>query len=461
MASAEEETTKQNGRCEEASSSKAKRFRISEEGPPPSKDKNPGQTWRGDPKETFSDWKIIVVSKTPDSEEAQATTYHVHKFMLTCGGRNSKYFAKLFQNTSNFREGESCTTQLELDPLAMTAFPALLDYLYDEYKPLHIDTKTATALHYLGEYLDIHRLRWDALQFCKKNLSLDNADIYYEHAMTFQNESILGILAKFLGEKILHISPEAKILQTSSPDLWVNALEHISKNESTSRHISKLVAKFAQNNPDALDLETFQSLTSLEITPQIEWNAALTLCVLEDKAAKESTKELSQLQERCSDSLAQNWESFLLTDDATTKLLRERKPDFLVDLLLKSLKDAASKLTEYRAALSSTRQELAQTNSTLQSTDASLSSTQDTLNSTTREMSLVKAELQKFTPVSSNSGGWRSPQAVPDSLCNVNPSLQGRSTSQYCRQPSTYRTGYGGASINSSSNTHYVFLYQE
>ncbi|CAB9529652.1 nervous system development [Seminavis robusta] len=398
MASTEEETR--------AVSLIAKRFKISEEGPPPPNDNNQGLTWRGDPNQTYSDWKIIV------DEPTQAATYHVHKGILTCGSTKSEYFTRLFQNTSNFWEGKSCTTQLELDPVVATAFPTLLDYLYDEYKSLQIDTKTATALYYLGEYLDIHSLRWDALQFCKKNVSLDKVDIYYEHAMIFQNENILCILAKFLGQNILHISPEAEILRISSPDLWVNALEQSPKTPETSRHISKLMARFVQHNPDALDLETFQALTCLEITPQIEWDAALTLCALEAKAGIHSTEQLSKLQERCSDSLAQNWESLVLTDDTTTKLLQDRKAAFLVDLLLKSLKDANSKLTKCQA---------------------SLSSTQD--------------ELKKFRPFSSKSGGWRDPRAVPDSLCNVNPSLRGKSTYQYCP--------YG------RSFPHCIFLYDE
>ncbi|CAB9529653.1 nervous system development [Seminavis robusta] len=433
MASAKEETTQNGG--EGAASLKAKRFQISEEGPPPTNESNRGQTWRGDPAETFSDWKIVVISKTPDEDETPQATYqvpyHVHKFLLTCGRRNSKYFAKLFQNSSSFQEGKSCTTELELDSLAATAFPALLDYLYEHDKPLQVETKTATALHYLGEYLDIHHLRWDALQFCKKNISFDNADIYYKHAMLFQNETILGILAKFLGENSLKIDESAHILQISSPDLWINALEHSPQSPETIMHISKLMAKFAQHNPGALDLETFQALSCLEITPQIDAHAALTLCALDDKAAKDSAEELSQLQERCSDSLAQNWESLVSPDDAMALLLKDRKAAFLVDLLLKSLRDALSKL-------SSTKLELENTKETLASTECDLSSTRSKLSARTRDLGLVNAELEKFKPLESRQVQWGDVAAVPDSLSLLNRTLASQKTQQF-----SVRNGFG------------------
>ncbi|CAB9527868.1 unknown protein [Seminavis robusta] len=237
------------------------------------------------------------------------------------------------------------------------------------------------------------------------------------------------------------------------------------------------MAKFVQHNPDALDLETFQALTRLEITPLIEANAALTLCVLEDKAAKDSTKELSKLQERCSDSLAQNWQSLVSPSDTTVRLLQDRQPTFLVDLLLKSLKDANTKLASSQASLSSTQQQLSTTKSTLQSTLQSnwsslwsvrqeLSSAQDALSTKTKELQEMTAELHKFKPLKNRSTGrWKDAALVPGSLSRLNPSLETEKMCQYDTNP-PYQGSLRHSRLRDQllgtrdSDVHYVFVYK-
>ncbi|CAB9527869.1 unknown protein [Seminavis robusta] len=82
--------------------------------------------WRGDPDTTFSDWKIVVTSS-----DGPATTYHLHKMMLGCGPRKSKYFCHMIR--SSFEEGATCTSCIELEPPAAQVFPVLLDcYLYNQ-----------------------------------------------------------------------------------------------------------------------------------------------------------------------------------------------------------------------------------------------------------------------------------------------------------------------------------------
>ena len=359
-----------------------KRFNVREEEPPP-KDATPGQDWRGDPQETYSDWRIIVINK--DSAFSK-TVYHVHKFVLSSGPRRSEYFAKVFKNLDHFQEGDSGTTKLELDALGAKAFPDVLDYLYHNDQSLHIETETATALHFLGEYMDIRYMRWDALQFCKNDISLNNASLYYEHAMMFQNETILGTLAKFLGENILDISPSSDILQISSPCLWINALEHSPSDDLASEHVSDLMAAFIQGKSGSLDLDEFRALTSKEKVPKVKISAALPLCAEEDRLdcsvdVSSSPDSLSTLQERCTESLSNNWPSFASPDEATVMLLRHRKPTFLAELLLKSCEKAHRKLME------------------------------------------MERELQKFHPVESRDYEIGKSVKVPGSLCTLHPNL--------------------------------------
>ena len=56
--------------------------------------------WRGDPIESFSDWKIeIIVSDNDDGDDRtiENFVYHVHKTFLAFGPRRSEYFSRLFR----------------------------------------------------------------------------------------------------------------------------------------------------------------------------------------------------------------------------------------------------------------------------------------------------------------------------------------------------------------------------
>lgn len=158
--------------------------------------------WQGAPSETYSDWNIeIVTTNTCDNDDTEepgvkkdadkqvqedgskpnqeeptdkgrrsdgmemlVQTYHVHCFASAFGTRRSEYCSKLFRSGNTFQEGASSTSRVELHPLAATAFPMLLDYVYESDRPLIIDAQSATALHRLEEYFEMESLRSDALK---------------------------------------------------------------------------------------------------------------------------------------------------------------------------------------------------------------------------------------------------------------------------------------------------------
>jgi hypothetical protein len=86
---------------------------------------------------------------------------------LASGPRKSEYFVKLFQNAAagNCTEAKGNLCRIQLDSLVAVAFPILLDYIYAPWEELKIETDVATALHHLGEYFDIHCLRWNCMEF--------------------------------------------------------------------------------------------------------------------------------------------------------------------------------------------------------------------------------------------------------------------------------------------------------
>jgi hypothetical protein len=164
--------------------------------------------WRLDPAESLSDWtiQIVVSGATAAAAAAAATTdYYVHKNVLAVGARKSEYFGRLFLGC--FAEAANCTSRIELHPLAATAFPAFLDYVYSD--ELKISTETTTAAHYLAGNFENRRLRWEAKQFWKRDLAIATAGTYYEHSELFRDDKIATAVADLCVAQIDAISHHA------------------------------------------------------------------------------------------------------------------------------------------------------------------------------------------------------------------------------------------------------------
>jgi BTB/POZ domain len=310
--------------------------------------------WRLPPDESFSDWKIEIVSKISVDDRVPSTiegntithTYYCHKAYLALGARKSEYFARLFRN-GDYKESQNCTSRIELDPLAADCFPYILDYMYAPERQLQITTETATVLHHLGEYFEMPSLRWEATQFCKKDLSFGNADIYYEHATVFQDDTILSVIAKFLGSNIQNVPLSSPLITHADVHFWITSTKKV--HARNTMHWSKLVAEIGNAQVDRLSRDSFQTLTDASGMPKVHADVALKLCEVEDTLDSLSeigcsTTDLSSLQARCATALSQTWKDLLTPRAETVKILQSRKASFLVDLLVKSLGEANKEL---------------------------------------------------------------------------------------------------------------------
>jgi hypothetical protein len=157
--------------------------------------------WRMDPGESLSDWTIEIISKP--GGDTKVDTYHCHKTTLAVGPRQSDYFAHLMQNGDRFAEGQSNTSRIELEAPAAEAFPVLLDFMYNQNKSLAANSENAAALHYLGQYFGIRRLRWEARQFWTSDLTILNCGTYYDHARMFQDDKLLASISEMCAKYII------------------------------------------------------------------------------------------------------------------------------------------------------------------------------------------------------------------------------------------------------------------
>lgn len=308
--------------------------------------------WRGNPEDTYSDWKIELISHQEEegTKPVVVGTYHVHKFILACGSRKSEYFASLFQNVHRYSEFNTNTSRIELSERAAKAFPSFLDYIYQTGGLRAITSKTVIALYYLGQYFSVKRLCWQAKMYLNDNIG--DAGAYYEQAKYFQDEKIVDLVTNAFASNIQSVDTTSRIVELSDVSFWVNVMEKVKKiNPITQckwQQCSKLIAVFCQKSLDGLDLESFQKLTSEDILPCISSEAALQLMETErqlvDKSNQSSSSYSSSLRDRCVQALSGEWKQLAGKETPFMERLKKQHPEFLAELLSTCLAKASSEV---------------------------------------------------------------------------------------------------------------------
>lgn len=310
--------------------------------------------WRDDPIESFSDWKIEMICGSSDDDDdddgSTIETYHVHRTFLAHGSRRSEYFVRLFRSDERYKENQSNTSRIELDSsFAAQAFPDLLDFVYGS--DLNITAETATALHHLGEYFEIRELQHKSIEFCEQNMSLDNLHFYYVSAKQLCDDLVMDLVTDCLRQSIDDVLPTHGIVTRSSPQLWIDALG-LDPNKGNRRlniydtsQLSLVIAKMCMSqSEETMDAETFHTLA--DSLTFIDPNAALDLCELADRYCLEDANYgaipgLHLFQERCASTLANRWKDMDGMEDTQVDKMLQRSPEFLVSLLMQSLRRAS------------------------------------------------------------------------------------------------------------------------
>jgi hypothetical protein len=319
--------------------------------------------WKMDPIKSLSDWTIEIISKQPGgNSKTKVNTYHCHTNILAVGPRHSEYFAHLLQSGARFAEGQSNTSRIELEALAAKAFPVLLDFMYNQNSILAVNSKNAAALHYLGQYFGLRRLRWEAREFWISDLSISNAGTYYEHARMFQDEKLLTRITERCADCILDIPPTSPLLKLIDADFFLGILllhdtkerdaadsrynskliadfflrilhDTKERDAANSRYISKLIVEFCSHQTgETLSAQAFLELTDVKLLPQIDVQVALYVIELEQTFTDPTATELTSLQDRCLKELAVHWKSYSTTAD-TLAFLQTQNPLLLTTLL--------------------------------------------------------------------------------------------------------------------------------
>jgi BTB/POZ domain len=265
--------------------------------------------WRENPDKTLSDWKLVVVS----TADRSSTTYHVHRHILEHGTGEGGYFARMF--SGRFSDNNSQSSELLLHPLAARAFPKLLDFIYGCTNELQIDTGSATALLYLGDYFFIPQVCGIAEQFIQKDIALGNLATYASHSsqqlipmdpsleisshLLLPVDPLLEILATFVAEnlKLGKLYPSDPFVPVLPLRVWERVVEKINlaEDEDQCNQFSKLFAQFGSSQTGPLDGVVAERILSR--IPFIHPNAALNLAELSQKL--DHGESSSKLLEQC------------------------------------------------------------------------------------------------------------------------------------------------------------------
>jgi hypothetical protein len=268
----------------------------------------PALSWRLDPDESLSDWKLTVISAEPKRggrqvvtltsqrqrkkktplEEAQVIgtkTYFVHRAQLAVGPRKSEYFEGFFRKNSNSlvgREGRNDTNTtttlhgergrksitIELKPSAALWFHTMLDFMYAAPgTKTPISTKNAVALRHLASWFGIKELFNEATVFIKKDLCSERAVDYLKQSSDFrhfklENVSRDLIAGNFKGIKITS-------LVSLPPEHFASILESPNLESNGSQWLSSRIASYCRCKKEEITLQNLFSLLSPTLIPII------------------------------------------------------------------------------------------------------------------------------------------------------------------------------------------------
>ena len=254
------------------------------------------------------DWTIeLSRSSTTERDQAQrfrqSHVFVVPMRILARGERKCGYFARLFES-GTFSESQTKTSHLQVDQLAITAFPQMLDYMSDESTPLSITTETATALYYLADYFENDTLGSHVEEFLKSDIALANSGMYYKHSKALQTETITEMIAARCGTEIRQIEPAHEIVQIADLNFWQEVMKRKKSDanvnyerEYNSPTASRLLLEVFKKREAEISPEMFHDLLKKDYIQKIAGDAALDLLLLGQKFAG-SRDETSCLQNR-------------------------------------------------------------------------------------------------------------------------------------------------------------------
>lgn len=286
-------------------------------------------TWRMDPAESLSDFKLIVIGtnnhrsikgghKTSSSQKRREKwnvdglfldmsgsederdeadierreyeqkktkynysvrkEYHLHKVNLAVGPRSCEYFTHFFQKQQRRRkgtDGDSNEHSIELPVSCLEAIPVMLDYIYasNTNDQVHATVDTAASLRYLATVFG-NRLLFDAVtDFIQNDLRPETAITYLLAADLYRQKKLRNVCLQICAEEFSQI--KIRQLAMVPPRLMESILYSSHFNCENNYSLCSTIAAYCRCQESNIDGPTLLALTDASIMPDIHPEEAL------------------------------------------------------------------------------------------------------------------------------------------------------------------------------------------
>lgn len=315
---------------------RAKRFDIGEYGSGSAPvEKDASLSWRDDPEETLSDWRIVV--EVPALKIKNV--YHVHKAMIAGGPRKSDYFVRQCRSgggASQLAEAVRSESKLDLEAEAAEAIPDFLDYVYTG--SLKATKENACALLHLAEYLGNPPLYAEVKDFIEAGLQSGRnfkfAPKYVASASLFNQEKLadaaVQVAAEHLGDYSESVTfpetvdgdsapypPELQDLLALHPALFARIVTSDFRPDADSRGrygepswcVVRIVADYCNRRAD-IDGSFFESVVDDDFLSHLRSDATMSL--LKAVLKHPPSDSLTRLRDKCILKAGEDWQNSLL-----------------------------------------------------------------------------------------------------------------------------------------------------
>ena len=280
-------------------------------------------SWRMKPSESLANFTLQILNQG----SGEVDEYHVHKHVLAVGPRRSEHLDAIFRSKT------LSSTRISLEENAAKVFPLFLDYFYCHDFEISITTETAVAYRNLAHIFKVTSLLAEAAGFILRDVAISNMSTYIVQSNQFKDQKVMKHIIAKCADEVEKIRISDPMWSVMEPEQFLRVLSWPDiDRKKLSSHLSTLVVEYQTLHSYELDLTMIGMLTSEEIIPVIDRQAALPLLEICEEYG--SPEQFLSLQQRCTHTMACYWKVASENDRRRLfALLRGLPSSFTVDFL--------------------------------------------------------------------------------------------------------------------------------
>jgi hypothetical protein len=249
----------------------------------------------------------------------------------------------------------ACVTQVNVTAPHAKVLPLVLDFMYYSKEAKQtLTAERACNVFKVAELMEIPMLQKAIADFYTKNLTLRNMGEFMMAASKSKADRLLAVSKakigqmitekpelsglvppKFLVDILLISHKQLEDARAKEPDKYTEDLV-----KSQSRYWSKAACICASHNESILTRKLFDELTSEECLPHIDRSVAPKLLMIHARLNTGENGNLSSLERRCIESIADDWQSFqkgFSSPEAVSNTMKDLPSHVLAEILVKSM----------------------------------------------------------------------------------------------------------------------------